>query len=90
MSPSPQDKNVSDSQPDIQLKMTAQRIGTVGTYLGTRENAVLYLASFIVIVDLLLLGTLMVIDETLRPDILKIVGAIGLASIGFIGGLLSK
>ena len=83
-------QNSVETRSDVQLKQNAQKIGAVGAFLGTRENAVLYITSFIIILVLALLGTLMFIDEVLRPEILKIFGAMGLAAIGFIGGLLSN
>jgi len=83
-------KNNPSDNIQADLDHGAQKIGLIGVFLGSRENAVLYLASAILVLVLCLLGTLMFIDQNLRPDVLKILGAIGVATIGYIGGLVSK
>lgn len=72
------------------LKHASQHIGIVGNLLGARENAVLYLAALMIFMILILLGILMILDESLRPEILKIFGSVCLAAVGYIGGLMSK
>ncbi len=80
----------SHKSPNSELQQEAQNMGMIGVFLGSRENAVLYIASAILILILCLLGTLMLVDQNVRPDVLNILGAIGVATIGYIGGLISK
>ena len=75
---------------EIQLKQEAQKLGKVGVLFGTPNNAVLYIAGSVIIIVLCLLGALMFVDEKLRPDIATTIGGIGLAALGYLGGLLKK
>lgn len=75
---------------EIQLKHEAQKIGKLGALFGTRDNAVLYITGAVIIIVLCLLGALMFVDETLRPDIATTIGGIGLAALGYLGGQLKK
>lgn len=78
------------SDPEFQLKQQAQKLGLIGTILGTRENAVLYVAGVILVIVLLMLGALMFFDEGMRADLAATIGAIGVATLGYIGLLLKK
>ncbi|MBL6957812.1 MAG: hypothetical protein ISR52_02440 [Rhodospirillales bacterium] len=82
--------NINNRDAEIQLQQEAQKLGIIGSLFGARENAALYLAGLIHLIVLIMLGTLMFIDETLRSDITTAIAGIGLTSLGFIGGLLSK
>jgi len=79
-----------DSKSDLSLLANEQRIGFVGRVFGSKENAVLYLASIIILVVLTILTVFMFVDPGMRSDILKYVGAIGIAAIGYITGVASK
>ncbi|MBC8338845.1 MAG: hypothetical protein H8E39_09170 [Alphaproteobacteria bacterium] len=75
---------------DPQLQYEAQKLGRLGLVFGTRENAAIYITGGIIILVLTLLGTLMFFDETLRSDLATAIGAIGIAAMGYIGGLIKK
>ena len=72
------------------LKKETQIIGLVGIIFGNRENAALYLTCSVLVICLFFLSVIMIIDDDLRSEITTTVGAIGVAVLGFIGGLLKK
>ncbi len=78
----------SNSQGDLKLKQEAQKLGVIGTILGAGENAALYIAGTVLIIALLMLGVVMLVDENLRPEIVKTIGTIGIAAFGYIGGII--
>ena len=80
----------SHGEAEAELRLQAQKLGKVGALFGTPDNAVLYIAGSVLIIVLSLLGALMFVDENLRPDIATTIGAIGLAALGYLGGLLKK
>ncbi len=80
----------SNGETDIQLRLEAQKLGMVGALLGARENAALYVASAIIVLVLLLLGTLIFFGETVQSDLVMAIGAIGITVSRYIGGLLKK
>ena len=89
----PENSDVADkivNDPEFQLKQQAQKLGLIGTILGARENAVLYIAGVILVIVLLMLGALMFFDEGMRADLATTIGAIGVATLGYIGLLLKK
>ena len=65
-------------------------LGLIGGIFGSRENAALYVASLVVLIALLFLGTLMFLDDNARPDLIKIIGGLGIGALGYIGGLMSR
>ncbi len=88
------DINRESSEPtdqcDANFKMEAQKIGKLGLLFGTPQNAALYIASIVLILVVLMLGGAMLLDKNIRLDLASSIAGIGLASLGYIGGLLSK
>lgn len=87
---SQREKRSPKSETEFYLRKESQRIGLVGILFGERENAALYIVSGILLISIFFLGAVMFIDENLRPDIVTTIGAIGVAVLGYIGGLLKK
>lgn len=58
-------------------------------FFGPKENAALYVAAGIIISCFVFLGLTAWLDSGLRLEIIKIIGAVFLAAVGFVGGLLA-
>ena len=82
--------SIVESDNQHKLRARQQELGKVGEWFGSRENAALYFAFFLVSFALIILSLIAYGEPSLRSDIAKVVGAIGIAGLGFIGGLLSK
>jgi len=74
---------------EFQLRREAQNMGKIGTWLGSRENAALYLCGFITILAMFGLVVLAFRTTTGEAKLLEAFFAVIMATVGFIGGLLS-
>ena len=80
----------TEDQYEYTFAMEAQRIGKLGLLFGSPQNAALYIASIVLVLVVLMLGAAMLLDNSIRLDLASSIAGIGLASLGYIGGLLSK
>jgi len=74
---------------DVGLRAKQLDMGKIGAWFGSRENAALYFAGTVVIMALLGLGVIAFVEPAMRPDLVKILGAVVIGTLGYICGLLS-
>ena len=70
-------------------KEREQRYGMIGGFFGSPSNAALYIVSFIMILCVGVLDAVALIDGAYRPGLVNLLGALAIAAMGYIGGLLS-
>ena len=73
-----------------ELNLRGQELGKVGVWFGSRENAALYFAGAVVLLALVVASIVGIAEPTLRPDLMKLLAAVAMAALGFVGGLLTK
>jgi hypothetical protein len=61
-------------------------MGKIGQLLGSRENAVIYLAAFVIMISVIAGAVLAYVEASLRPDMAKACAAIAISALGYMFG----
>lgn len=69
--------------------MRSIEMGTIGKFFGSRENAALYLTSGLMLTATIGLAVLAVVHPDARGELTRVLAAVVIGALGFIGGLLS-
>lgn len=64
----------------------SMKLGAIGRWLGTRDNAIIYIVAGLVILCVLSVAILGVIDVNLRPSAFEFFKVVGIALVGFFAG----
>ena len=72
----------SESAKDLE----AMRLGKIGVYLGSRENAMTYLTWALIILCVLGATCLGIGNDSLRPDVVKALLALAISALGYMFG----
>ena len=76
---------------ELILRKRSQDLGKIGSIFGSRQNAAVYLAAFMALVLLVLIGITMAsaIEASVKLDLIKLFGSFFLATIGYLFGSLT-
>jgi hypothetical protein len=61
-------------------------IGTIGRWLGSRDNAVIYLAAGVLVFAILMAGFISIFESTVRADMVKALISIATLAAGVMAG----
>ena len=75
-----------NSDARIELEREAQNMGRIGYWLGSRDNARIYIATGVLLFALTIYGVAAYFDPGLRADFGKVLAAVAIGSLGFLGG----
>lgn len=64
----------------------SMKLGAIGRWFGTRDNAIVYIVAFLVILCALAVAALGFADATLRPSAFEFFKVVGIALVGFFAG----
>lgn len=63
-----------------------RRLGYLGRFFGTRDNAIVYVVAFLFLVCAICVGALSYVDASLRPNAFEFFRMVGIALVGFFAG----
>jgi hypothetical protein len=77
----------------IEAERAFAEMGRIGTWLGSRDNAVIYIAALVALISLIAAALLAAYDSSsspLRGDMAKTFAAIALSALSYIFGSTSR
>ena len=90
VTPLPKDPDVAQKVIETEHASKDAEKGKIGVWLGSRDNAVVYLAAVLIIIAVITSGVLAVYEPSLRADTGKALLALALSALGFMFGAGSR
>jgi hypothetical protein len=68
------------------LQQDSLKLGAIGRWFGSRENAIVYIVALLVIICLFAAAVLAIVDDKLRASAFEVFKTIAIALVGFFAG----
>jgi hypothetical protein len=72
------------------IELDGLKLGTIGRFFGSRDNAVIYIVALLVLICVLSVGVIAVAEQTLRSSSLEFFRVLVIALVGFFAGRSSS
>jgi hypothetical protein len=68
----------------------AMEMGKIGTWLGSRENAVIYIAAAVIVLSMIGATIMVLINTPTSGDLAKAFGALAISALGYMFGSIGR
>jgi hypothetical protein len=68
----------------------AMELGRIGYWLGSRDNAVIYIAAAVIVLSMIVATIMVLINTPASADLAKAFGALAISALGYMFGSIGR